>query len=188
MTYDPNPPPPLQYATPAPQPRAPRRHLFGWVLFLGLAVMLFLLLNRRSTATSNIRQVPLSEFTTRLERNEVTRIVVESDALTGDYLPANAKAAGSLPQPFRTPLPPATGESWPFLQWLLEHRGTAEVTVRNQSSLVVNILLPIIPWLLIFAFIWFFVFRQLRKSAAGQPATIITGPGRWVPDLPVKSD
>src|SRR5437667_470076 len=28
-----------------------------------------------------------------------------------------------------------------------------------------NILLPLIPWLLIFGFIWFFVFRQLRNSA-----------------------
>jgi len=29
----------------------------------------------------------------------------------------------------------------------------------------VNILLPLVPWLLILAFIWFFVFRQLRNSA-----------------------
>ena len=28
-----------------------------------------------------------------------------------------------------------------------------------------NIILPFIPWLLIFGFIWFFVFRQLRNSA-----------------------
>src|SRR5437667_9776892 len=28
-----------------------------------------------------------------------------------------------------------------------------------------NILLPLIPWLLIIGFIWFFIFRQLRNSA-----------------------
>jgi len=28
-----------------------------------------------------------------------------------------------------------------------------------------NVVLPFVPWLLIFLFIWFFVFRQLRKNS-----------------------
>ena len=36
---------------------------------------------------------------------------------------------------------------------------------KNQSNLLMNILLPLVPWLLIFGFVWFFVFRQLRDIA-----------------------
>ena len=45
--------------------------------------------------------------------------------------------------------------------------------VENNSNLVMNILVPLIPWLLIFAIIYFFIFRQLRNSA-GQAACSAT--------------
>jgi ATP-dependent Zn protease len=41
----------------------------------------------------------------------------------------------------------------------------AEVRVENNPNLFVNLVLPLVPWLLIFLFIWFFVFRQLRKAS-----------------------
>src|SRR5207247_1206744 len=40
------------------------------------------------------------------------------------------------------------------------------VKVENNTNLILQVLLPLIPWLLIFGFIWFFVFRQLRNSAS----------------------
>jgi cell division protease FtsH len=47
----------------------------------------------------------------------------------------------------------------------MKQRGATKVEAKNQSNLLMNILLPLVPWLLIFGFIWFFVFRQLRNSA-----------------------
>ena len=47
----------------------------------------------------------------------------------------------------------------------MNKRGDTKVEAKNQSNLLMNILLPLVPWLLIFGFIWFFVFRQLRNSA-----------------------
>jgi hypothetical protein len=64
---------------------------------------------------------------------------------------------------FATELPAGTSGNWGFTQWLLENGQGAKITVNNQSNLIVNILLPLIPWLLIFFFIWFFVFRTLRR-------------------------
>ena len=68
------------------------RGLIGWVLFISLAIMLFILMQRRPTAA---------------------------------------------PAPVPAPAP-AAGNSF------------------------ARVLLPIVPWALIFGFIWFFVFRQMR--------------------------
>ena len=73
------------------------RNWIGWVLFGGLAVVLFLLMNQQRSG----------------------------------------------PRPTPPIVPPTPAQNW-----------------------VYNILLPVIPWLLIFGFIWFFVFRQLRRSGA----------------------
>ena len=43
----------------------------------------------------------------------------------------------------------------------------------NNQNLLSTILIPLIPWLLIFAFIWFFVFRQLRNSAGAGTAAMV---------------
>jgi hypothetical protein len=84
---------------------------------------------------------------------------------------------------FRVPLPAGAG-NWSTIQWLLEHANGAGVGVAdNGPNFVVNILVPLIPWLLIFGFIWFFVFRQLRKQSGGSagevkpwPVYIVTSP------------
>jgi cell division protease FtsH len=38
---------------------------------------------------------------------------------------------------------------------ILDKRGNAQVSFRNNQNLLLNILVPLIPWLLIFGFIWF---------------------------------
>jgi ATP-dependent Zn protease len=174
------PPQPLHYLgqTPAPPPRRLRLGgSFGWVLLIGIAVMLFMLL---STKNRTYKTLPLSEFKARLEAKEVESASIEGDEIAGTL------ANGPAGVEFRTPLPPGLSGNWDFIRWLLERAGPHTVVqVRSQNNYVVNILLPLIPWVLIFGFIWFFVFRQLRR-AGGQPH-VITGPGRWVPDEPGKA-
>ena len=92
------------------------RGLFGWVLFIGLAIMLFMLLNSR---------------------------------------PSTGGRPGPVPRPVA-------------------------------NSYVRNILLPVIPWLLIFGFIWFFVFRQIRRSGVyadskTRPQSTLYEPGTPAP-------
>ena len=88
--------------------------LLGWVVFIALAVVLFVLL--RGTAT-----------------------------------PGPAAGTGALP-----PAPPAT-------------RG------------LINILLPLLPWLLVFLAIWFFVFRLLRAVNKTRTSSLLP-PGSGRPD------
>ncbi|HWB52929.1 MAG TPA: ATP-dependent zinc metalloprotease FtsH, partial [Tepidisphaeraceae bacterium] len=57
-------------------------------------------------------------------------------------------------------------EMVPYLMNIAEKAGSnVDIKVEDSQNQIVNILLPFVPWILIFAFIWFFVFRQLRNSA-----------------------
>jgi ATP-dependent Zn protease len=162
---------------------APRRgrSLFGWVLFIGLAIMLFFLLSHRERM-KEVESIPLSDFKAMFDRGEIASVVVHRNELTGELAQATP---GVNHTHFRTPLPEGLSSDWQFLQWLLDRRRNAEVSVHNDDNVLLNILLPLVPWVLIFGFIWFFVFRQLRKAnASGQQTILVTGPGRWVPDEP----
>jgi ATP-dependent Zn protease len=166
---------------PAPTPRHGRfgRGLFGWVLFIGIAAMLFMLLSKKNKV---YQTVPLSEFIKRLEAKQVQAVSIEGDEIFGTV--ANSRSGG----PIRADLPPGLSGNWDFVRWLLEKAGEDTVVqVRSQNNYVVNILVPLIPWVLIFGFIWFFVFRQLRRAGAAAQPHVITGPGRWVPDEPGKA-
>src|SRR5437879_5540637 len=120
------------------------RGIIGWVLFIGLAVILFIVLQGNRTPSS---EIPLSEFTTQLSNGNVSVVVVDADTLRGRLInPINL--ASKTVTAFRTELPPTTSQSWSFMQWLMDHRQNAEVRVENNSNLLVNLLLPLVPWLL----------------------------------------
>jgi len=143
-----------------PPPRKFPRRIFGWLLFIGLAVMLTMLLAKNSVPR---QAISLSDFYSQLLANHLTEINLGGDEITG----VMTTSAG-VPVAFRTQLPSGTSSNWTFTQWLLDHDGNAKVTVDVSSSELTNILVPLIPWLLIFGFIWFFVFRTLRKQKQTQ--------------------
>jgi hypothetical protein len=66
-------------------------------------------------------------------------------------------------------LPEGTTSGWQFTNWLLNNAGDAGVGVRREDDFLPKFVMPLVPWLLVFLFIWFFVFRQLRRSMATQP-------------------
>ena len=173
-------PQPIDYATPgvAP-PNRFFRSVFGWVLFIGLAVMLFVLIQGKKRQSA---QISFSEFDTLLRAGAIAEIIVEGDEVHG-VLPAGAKpftAASGPTLEFRSSLPQGMSGTWGFMQHLLDNRGGATVSVENNQNILMQVLVPLIPWLLIFLFIWFFVFRQLRKSSMIQreptPVVVVNQP------------
>jgi ATP-dependent Zn protease len=73
------------------------------------------------------------------------------------------------------------GASWGFIQWLLDNRGMAEIGCSSSQNLVLQVILPFIPWLLIFGFIWFFIFRRFRAQsgrAAPMPVVVVNSEQR----------
>lgn len=140
------------------------RGLFGWVLFIALAVMLFMLLKTQSQQSTKI---PISEFEARLDLDKVTKLVIRGDTVEGEFREAQTiGSTGSKVTSFVVDYPPgAFTNGGTRLDFIMAHRHNAEVAADQSSGLLINILVPLIPWLLILAFIWFFVFRQLRNSA-----------------------
>jgi ATP-dependent Zn protease len=181
-------PPPLPYATPTTAPTGRKfGHLIGWALFIGLAIVIFLLMKGQSSAGRGFGELPLSEFYDLLEAGEIANVRVEGDRLFSERRTTYTSRGGLPHRKFRTVLPIETSRQWTFIQWLLENRKGAVVRVENDPNLLLNIFIPLIPWLLVFAFIWFVVFRQLRKAggtgvvlpvtaAVGQPAAPVANP------------
>src|SRR5436853_2521471 len=68
------------------------RGLFGWVLFIGLAIMLVMLLNMNK---NKVTRIPISEFEKALETGtQVQSVTIEGNEATGEFtepLPITAK-------------------------------------------------------------------------------------------------
>src|SRR3954470_21044521 len=58
------------------------RGLLGWVLFIALAVMLFVLLNQ---GNRNQPQIAYSEFESRLKVDKVASFEIDNDKLVGEF-------------------------------------------------------------------------------------------------------
>jgi cell division protease FtsH len=148
------------------------RGLFGWVLFIFIAIMLIMLLKNSSQAT---QKIPFSDFENMLASHSVESFTIDGDDVEGEVKTGVViPGAGANQRWFSTEYPQGTFSNTNYLADLRRLAGggdpkvafgEAKVDAKNQSNLLMNILLPLVPWLLIFGFIWFFVFRQLRNSA-----------------------
>jgi len=139
------------------------RGLFGWFLFGAMCLVLFLLLNSRG---SNFRTLNLSDVWRQLEAANVRMIAIEGDVLKGEFLSEVPFPNMGRVRYFRCELPP-NASSGPLLLELLNKRNGADIVAENTQNLFVSIIVPLIPWALMIAFVWFFFLRQLRNSASG---------------------
>jgi ATP-dependent Zn protease len=161
--------------------------LFGWVLFIALAVMLFMLLNKQQ---ANSAPLSIGELARHLERDNVSYVDLGEDQLYGEFRPPQI-VKGVRVQKFRVPLPAGASGDWALTQWLLDTRQSAGIGVADKGpNLLTNIIIPLIPWVLIFGFIWFFVYRQLRNhSQSGEikpwPVYIVSSPDPIKPGAPI---
>jgi cell division protease FtsH len=139
------------------------RGLFGWVLFISLAIMLVMLLRNSTPAYQPIH---MSDFETLLANNKVEEFTIDGNEVKG-IVKETVQIPGAPPNSryFDTEYPEGTFSNGVYLAELMKKRGDTAVDSKNQSGLLMNILLPLVPWLLIFGLVWFFFFRQLRNSA-----------------------
>jgi cell division protease FtsH len=137
------------------------RGLFGWVLCIGLAAMMFMLLQNNRQRYVDI---PISQFQADLKAQKLAKIRIEGDDISGEYAPAPGDSK-DVKKLFETIVPTGTFQnSSTYLMWVLDNGGKTEIDVENSQNILINVLLPVVPWLLLFAVIYFFLFRQLRNS------------------------
>src|SRR5688572_6916809 len=110
--------------------------------------MMFMLLNKGS---SQYASIPLDEFVSRLKNDRVQTVTIENDKLLGQFRqPEPIGNQGGLVQRFQVQLPTGTTQNWTFTQWLIDNRQGAEVRVENSPNLLLQVIIPLIPWFLIF--------------------------------------
>src|SRR5207302_985492 len=134
-------------------------------MFVLLAIMLFLLLKGPHTQAT---EISITDFKNKVEAGKVQSVMIEtSDVLTGKLVPNEQIAVNGVQTPvtnFRVQTPAQWTNSWEFGRWLLDHSSTMKIEAEPPNNFIYQVILPFIPWLLIFGFVWFFIFRQLRSA------------------------
>ena len=139
------------------------RGLFGWVLFVALAIMLITLLQMKAKPLP----ITASEFQKQLKSGHVQWVTIEPDeitchlSVTQTVQTLQGTASGTE---FRTAVPVNASGSFTQNVIDLSYEKGVETRIENNQSLLINILVPVLPWLLFLVLIYFFVFRQLRNS------------------------
>ncbi len=148
-----------------PMSRMPRGML-GWMMFFGMAMLLFLLLQQ---SIQQPNKITVNQLHAYLAREQVEKVTIGTSAITGTLKPdANDP---EMNRQFEVSVLPQLLGDMDFYKsigladeagkWVVEIEQTAERSVFYQM------LIGMLPWLLVFGVLWFFLFRQLRMASGG---------------------
>ncbi len=152
---------------PQPQPGSKRptgpsvkmsRNLVSWLVLLGLAMLLVALLNHTLTTS---QEISISQFVALVRNDQVQLLRIKEDGLIEGK--RKEPEAPNAPLQFRVAYP-KEAFSHEFINEMVEavRKSGGDVKYEKQNQFVI-LLLSMLPWILIFGFIWFFIFRQLRS-------------------------
>jgi cell division protease FtsH len=148
--------------SPGQSPGKVPKNIYRWVLFFMLGMMLLVML---SDMGQRAEEIDFKEFRLRLENGDVKSVSVANEYLTGE-LKAEAMT-GKEPDAlnrFKVILQPGMGkEDW-FNELLTENGVQYEFETPNTFY---QILVSLLPWIVIFGVMYFFIFRQFRGGGGG---------------------
>ncbi len=134
------------------------RGLMGWFLFIGLVLMMVYLLN-----TQKHSQVRINESEVIHHIAQLRSVEIDGDEVNGTFLsPQNI--GGQPVSDFVCSLSPGESSNWEFHARLIDGNTSAAVRVENSQSFLMQILVPLIPWVLLIVFLWFVIIRNLRNG------------------------
>ena len=144
-----------------PNLKMPSRGIVSWMAFLALALMLVVLL---TSGVSRPQRIDISTFWRLVHNDQIEKVRIREDSITGTRKrTANDTDRSNLE--FELLYPPPAMDS-DFMRELRTALPDATITHEKRSQLLIT-LLSLLPWLLLVAFFWFFVFRQLRNAGGG---------------------
>lgn len=138
------------------------RGVFGWVVFIVFALMLVMLLMQRMDRKQTIT---MNDFWRYVENDSIELLTIQDNSLKGRLKREAAKGVDE-PREFELKYPPGAING-SLVDWIREKCRSATVTYDETGTMFFTILIQLVPWVLIFAFIWFFVLRQLRGAGGG---------------------
>ncbi len=154
------PQPPSDPKQPGPPNVRVSRNMFSWLLLLGLALVLVALLKSSITTPDKLN---ISDFEKLVKNKEITSLTVKAEegVIEGERTLTDGDSVDANPR-FRV-LYPIEAIDRDFLVWLTTNLPDAQIEAEKPSQFLM-LLINMLPWILIFAFIWFFVFRQIRSA------------------------
>jgi cell division protease FtsH len=149
---------------PVPPRMRMSRGVMSWIGFLLIALMIALVVSQGYQAPERLT---IDEFWSRAANNDFDEIVISDDAISGKFREGvQGRPSGRAAKPHFDVVYRAdkVTELEEKLRTLCP---TTKIRYEPSNAPFIQSLLGIVPWILIFGFIWFFVFRQLRSSAGG---------------------
>jgi cell division protease FtsH len=144
------------------------RGLFSWIIIIGLGLMFLVML---SQSLHKPQKISISQFWTYVENGDIEKVVIKENLIAGEFRkpPANLPADTKQFECEYLGVVQKIEDVRKDVERLTAEKGRPPVEFGSQASnnLFVNILLSIVPWLLLFAIIWFLLFRQLRQTGGG---------------------
>ncbi len=149
------------------------RGVLGWVVFILFSLMLVMMVMNNVGSQVELRW---DEFRTQMMDGNIAKVTIKEDAIVGELKEVRGHNQNKA---FKVELPPGkdvglnklVNEDFP------RYSPETKVEFDSNSNYFINVLISMIPWILIFAFAWFFVFRQLR-GVGGGPGGMLGNFGR----------
>ena len=152
--------------TPPKLPSRPSKSLLGWVILIGLGVLLLTFLNH---GFGSRREISATEFWTYVENKDQVAglIVVKETRIEGENSAAVSLRKGQ-PRKFRVTYNYAADQDFDKRLKAALKNNTTPVSYTYELTAWWQTLLPnLIIMVLIFLAIWFFLFRRLGSAAGG---------------------
>ena len=145
-----------------------RRGLLGWGILIAAAVMVLFVVN---TQTNDYETIDYSTFIAQLQPGEgkasnIHSITIDGADIYGDFrkdAPYKTPNGGTATR-FKTSVPAGMVQDYRLLEDIRDKAGNSVSIKADNTGAWYVYLLPLIPWLLIFGFIYFFLIRQLRAG------------------------
>jgi cell division protease FtsH len=138
------------------------RNVMSWLVLLGLAMILVALLQNTMPSAEKIS---ISEFHKHVKNKDIAKLVIKSEdgVIEGEFKARRGEGTRpDAPRAFSVVYPREAIDN-ELIAYLQEELPDAKIEAAKQSQFLM-ILLSMLPWLLIFGLIWFFIFRQLRAG------------------------
>jgi len=134
------------------------RSMVSWLVLVGLAMLLVTLLGNSFAAPKSI---PVSEFQKLVDNKQIKSLrIVQGDGVIEGVKTEPTDSDPSLQ--FKVNYPPTAMDD-SFISRVVLALPNADIRVEQPNKFIV-VLVTMLPWLLIFAFIWFVIFRQIRNA------------------------
>jgi cell division protease FtsH len=140
------------------------RGVMSWIGFVLIALMIALVVSQGYQPSESIS---IDMFWKRLKADAFQKVVIREDEITGEYRESAQGRPRGRPGSNTFRVSYRTDRVVELEAEIRKVSPTTQVFYEPSAAPFYNMLINIIPWILIFGFIWFFVFRQLRSTAGG---------------------